>query len=494
MIISSVLDAPPPYWGAVGCLFICGVARRKLLNPSREIYPQYRPPMMQGGNTGEPGALSRILSGEDPSRLRAVQQHGLPPASADAYATRDEENRTVGAAQVLQIIDDYAFRDSSAPVEVRTGAAGCSQPATEIALVADHSSCTPTAILERASILGEALCVWRRFELSLTSLEAALRLRLPEEENVLVLSSLFFPQQSPDIRVATHRGSNKVRAAPSGVDTARAGWNVAPDQAFSSGPTLAQIEAARGLGLSSPFNLALMQAGGRMAAVSRQTARLGSDGPALSLSATGVRPSPSAAASVYDLHNTMRYALASLLEHRQEAGSSESVWIGPAVTTSRNSAKDLGRSSGGAKSFRGITSSDGMEDSGRWLGPSGGDTSGDGEAVWFSCGHRFSRDDLLRTVVPACVSSLGHATSSLQRTQQLLVREYEGRSARAACPECAAKELRRLVSSLRPTAAAAAAVAGGGGAGGNAASSTMPPSPPRRLSSLRAHDERMTIR
>ena len=106
------------------------------------------------------------------------------------------------------------------------------------------------------------------------------------------------------------------------------------------------------------------------------------------------------------------------------------------------------------------------------------------DGVWFSCGHRFSRDHLLRTVVPTCLSTVSQATSSLQRTRQILTQEYEGRRAGAACPECAATELGRLVARLRPAAAAAAAlrVVEGGISNESSPPPPAPPPPPPPLS------------
>lgn len=368
---------------------------------------------------------------------------------------------------------------------------------------------SPAALHEiraRASILAEALCVWGQAGLPRTPLEAALRPRLDDRDDARVLAAVFFPQLSCDRTRATAPGGNQeeTAVAAEGVRTGYARWGKAIAAGVSAGPTASQIEAARKLGLSPRFTLALLRVAEKPHPLPCSTTPLrnadslgdtsrgdhNQPEPALS-SATTSHPTSSSGMSLpsvfFPARNTHMgastpapSALALLLEDRA-GGGRERGRVGVAMSGSG------GASTGAESSVLHPPGARGQPAT--WPGAvAGGHASGaaavtaaaaaaaadeNADGVWFSCGHRFSRDHLLRTVVPTCLSAVSQATSSLQRTRQILTLEYEGQSAGAACPECAANELGRLVAGLRPAAASSRVVGGRGTKGGSA-----PPPPP----------------
>lgn len=448
-----------------------------------------KPAAAQGGNNGAPGETTRILSGEQ-----------LTP---DDAVPEGEEVLTASAAEVLQIIEDYVFvrGTSSTGERVTSGSRTAGFEEVErpslgsLPVPTDADSTNPcysfsqaiaapaSAILARASVLAEAVCVWGRFGLSVGPLEAALRPRLTDEaDNARVLTALFFPQLSPDTCESVGMGG---RGDPTpqrahGVDR-QSVWKARADgQGWDTPcPSRTQIDAARTLGLSPRFHLALMQAGRTVAAASGSCGRPRDVGSRVKSSRPFGYASSPRTSSGYERQPALPSPFSVLVEHRAQRDGVSSVWTaGCSVATTG----DTEGSVGGPRVDSSHNSVSAEETHGRKIG-----AASDSEVVWFSCGHRYSRDHLLHTVVPACVSSLGHATSSLQRTQQILVREYEGRNTSAACPECAVKELKRLVSGLRPAATDTVAVA--------AVSSRRMMSPPRSLRStlLQAH-ERTTAR
>lgn len=347
-----------------------------------------------------------------------------------------------------------------------------------------------TVILARASVLAEALCAWRHFELPLPPLEAALRPRLGDRDGVRVLAAVFFPQLSRDHTQPGLVSGFPRGGGPRGRGGSRDGWRgqsslaaTGPLRAAAAatavtlsppGPTVAQMDKVRELGLAPQFLLALMRSAGKMPPASAggcPAAQQTGTPPTIAGPATG--PSP----------------LTLMLDHRAGNGGASSSWLAAAAPGRERSTS----AAAGRRRRRG----DRVDAASAWLRgptnsgaaqgdapPSSSSAAADGDCledptIWvFSCGHEFSLGHLLRSVVPASVSSVRQATASLQRTQQVVALEYErGRGgAGAACPECAAKELVRL-------AAAAAATAGasmqrGAAAGGVVAAGGIPVPPP----------------
>lgn len=425
---------------------------------------------------------------------------------------------------MLRIADTHVFRrssdgsgdcDSVSTAVSSTAGAGAVPRAATQSPVAATAPAAPHVILARASILAQALCVWGHYGLPRVPLESSLRPRLDDRDDARVLAAVFFPQLSRDVTQTTGRSRDQhVAAAAEGLGTGYTrgekvmSAGVGRTEAAPAGPTAAQIEAARKLGLSPRFTLALL----RVAEKPRPfpgsiTPPRNSDGtgggsrggqtspePASS-SATTSEPASSGASLPpgFPAHNDdtrlrtpAPSALALLLEDRA-GGGRERGRVGLAMSGVGGASAGAGLSALQPPGVRGqpATWSEAVA-GGRAFGAAAAAaaaaTASDERAddVWFSCGHRFSRDHLLRTVVPTCLSTVSQATSSLQRTRQILTLEYEGRSAGAACPECAANELGRLVAGLRPAAAPAAAsrVFEGGVAKG----STAPPPPPPPLS------------
>lgn len=404
------------------------------------------------------------------------------------------KNKPAASAALLRIIGTYAFQvDGSSGRNDESGGKITSFPS----MVAPFY-----VILARASILAEALCVWKSFELALPSLETFLRPRLDVRDDTRVLTAVFFPQLSPDMARSSNASSRPPLEVGAGDLKEGRKRNAGGGIGFTAtllGPNPLQVDSASGLGLSPRFFLALTRAG-------------------RTLSALFVAPSPTSRPSSEDVtgNNTncssrrsnqggglgFGSPLASLLlEHR--AGGGEVLAGSPVHDLSNGGTRD-GSTRGGMSTSR--EGSSGTPGGGTWPPPDSRsgfattwaganaserclpaadvDANGDEAVVWFSCGHRYSRGHLLRTVVPSCVSSLRQSTSSLQCIQQVLTLEYEKRIAGAACPECAVKELGRLVAGLRPAAAAAtgSAVVGGG-----------IPSPPPPASRLQSH-ERSRVR
>lgn len=426
---------------------------------------------------------------------------------------------------MLRIADIHVFRkisdgsgdcDSVSTAVPSTAGAGAVPRAATQPPVAATAPAAPHVILARASILAQALCVWGHYGLPRVPLESSLRPRLDDRDDARVLAAVFFPQLSRDVTQTTGRSRDQQVAAAAeglGAGYTRGGKvmsaGVGRTEAAPARPTAAQIEAARKLGLSPRFTLALLRVAEKPRPLPGPItpprnsdgtgggSRGGQSSPEPASSATTSEPASSSGASLppgLRAHNDdMRLrtpapsALALLLEDRagggRERGRVEVAMSGVGGASAGAGLTALqppgargqpatwseavagGRASGAAAAAAAATASDERAD-----------------GVWFSCGHRFSRDHLLRTVVPTCLSTVSQATSSLQRTRQILTLEYEGRSAGAACPECAANELGRLVAGLRPAAAAASRVVEGGVAKGISA---PPPPPPPLLPSPR---------
>lgn len=484
---------------------------------------------LQGGKSVAPSETARILGGKGSPPHRSLPPSQSEPPTADggtyevlgrAFMNSVEGNRGAYAA-VLRIIDAYAFQSGAASgsgggsntsMPPMTDAKARTAAAPTFSSVVPAAPVAPDVILVRASILAEALCVWGCFGLPLAPLEASLRPRLDDRDNARVLTTVFFPQICPDVTLnrATSRGQTRVAAVVAAGGGDWGGQNFSGGgtvlKAASLGPTPSQIEAASGLGLSASFLLALTRAGGKLSAspaspeLCRPTEDVADGGhrspvlgsqmhlgvgltattaaqPSSSSSFSALAPGISACNSVGP-RTSAPAPLTLLLEHRAGVRKlASSVRFAPAL-----SADGRGRESGRggtpmsevaersfARSSRPLP--DARDQAVAWsgAGPAAGacaPTNNDEDTVWFSCGRRYSRDHLLRTVVPACVSRIRHATSSLPRTQQALALEYEGRNAAAACPECAVKELGRLVAGLRPAAVGTGVVVGGVSTGG----------------------------
>ena len=444
--------------------------------------------------------------------------------TGQSAATAAGDIRVAAGEVVLLIADTHVFRRGShgagdcdsvsaaAPSRADAGAvprAATQSPAAATAPAASH------AILERASILAQALCVWEHFGLPRVPLESSLRPRLDDRDDARVLVAVLFPQLSRDVTRAIGHSRDQEKPAAAAAEGMGAGYTrggkvisagVGRTKAAPAGPTAAQIEAARKLSLSPRFTLALL----RVAEKPRPfpgsiAAPRNSDGPGgisrggrsspepAASSGTTSEPASSSAASLppgfpshiddMGLSTPAPSALALLLEDRA-GGERERGRIGVAMSVVGGASAGAGSNALQPPELRGqpATWSE-VVTGGSAPGAAAvaAATASDERAgcVWFSCGHRFSRDLLLRTVVPTCLSTVSQATSSLQRTRQILTLEYEGRSVGAACPDCAANELGRLVAGLRPAAAAAAASAVVEGGVAKGSSSPPPPPPPR---------------
>ncbi|CAM9620854.1 unnamed protein product [Ectocarpus sp. 4 AP-2014] len=450
------------------------------------------------GEQEAPGDAALILVGKGRPFSGVEQSHpeptttigGTPAAATDDEATA--ETKRVASEAALRVVNGHVFATclrtgdddpSDDAIDNDDGSSGGSDGGncggqTGVPFAAAAALPAPAAvILARASVLAEALCAWRHFELPLPPLEAALRRRLGDRDGVRVLAAVFFPQLSRDHTQLGLRGGSwdgwrgQSSLAATGPLRAAAATAV---RLSSPGPTVAQMDKARELGLAPQFLLALMRSAGKTPAVSaggRPAAQQTRTPPNVAGLATGPCP------------------LTLMLDHRAGNGGGSSSWLAaaaPGRERSKSAAAGRTRRRGDRADTasawpRGPTNSSAARGD---APPSSSSAAADGDCledptIWvFSCGHEFSLGHLLRSVVPASVSSVRQATASLQRTQQVVALEYErGRGgAGAACPECAAKELVRL-------AAAAAATAGaslqrGAAAGGLVAAGGIPAPPP----------------
>lgn len=453
------------------------VIARLLLLPSRDI--------VQGGWVSEPGEIVLILGGRGRHQRRShrVSQAGAPPWDSG------EDDGLIAAATsaMLQIIDVYAFRR---PVDARI-------PSDTPAVVAEvpvYSSSLRTSIprrdtlargviLSRASVLAEALCVWEHFALPVEDLEAALRPRLDDTDDIRVLAAVFFPRLSPD----SGSGSAIERDFMESP-----GFLAECTHSPPVGPSSAQMEVVNELNLKPRFLLSLTRACGSLSALSAASAPAGpmngSDASATGSTSSqpdGVVPTDmgyhhASCTGPDDLARpSSQLPLSLLLEHRVESGKlPQVVRLGPHRSIAGLSSEPMPVSEEGMVGARKAGwPLRAMDHAGRWPrashAPSGSTVESD-EVVYFSCGHVYGRKHLLENVVPACVSRVRHSTSSLRQTQQILAMEYERWTSGAACPECATKELARLVADLRPTAGASAV-----GVGESKARSISAPSPQR---------------
>lgn len=416
---------------------------------------------------------------------------------------------------MLRIVDTHVFRtgsdgagdcDSASMVPPSTADEGAVPRAASLFPAAATAPAAPHEIRARASILAEALCVWGQSGLPRAPLEAALRPRLDDRDDARVLAAVFFPQLSRDVTRATAPGRGQEEAAAAeGVRTGYTRWGTAIAVGVSAGPTAAQIEAVRQLGLSPRFTLALLRVAEKSHPLPGSTTPLrntdgvggasrGGQNPPELASSSATTSHPASLSGAYlpphfpvykgDIESSTPApsALALLLEDRAGGGRERGrvgvamSGVGGASTGAGLSALHVPGAGGQPATWQGAVTggrASGAAAVAAAAAAAAADEHADG--VWFSCGHRFSRDHLLRTVVPTCLSAVSQATSSLQRTRQILTLEYEGQSAGAACPECAANELGRLVAGLRPTAAANSRVVEGRVAKG---SSHPPPPPP----------------
>lgn len=442
-----------------------------------------------------------------PAGITGNYLHGTRLCAMDE-ATGVEEAKRAASAALLWIVDAYAFQRAAISMSIASSGApaGSDSGSTPSPLPA----ATSDDILARASVLAEALCVWGHFGLPLESLEAALRPRLGDAVDTRVLTAVFLPQLSPDLR-RSGAISNDLAAAGGGSG----GWqrqllNVGPagQPVASLGPTSAQAGAASELGLSPGFLFSLTRSSGKLAAaaaaaVATVTASVGVEGsgrgyPGFVSTAMADQRS---LFSMSGINSTSAYSdgrttalstpspLALLLQHRAGTGAGELPSpIRLALPAAAFMEGQEGGNGGNAMSgviglktrSRSAWPADAKEErSGPAVAvaarasPSRADDAS--EVVWFSCGHHYSREHLVRTVVPSCMSKERHLTSPLQRTQQALALEYDRRNPGAACPECATKELGRLVAGLRPAAGAAA------GEGGAAPGVPTPPPLPTTL-------------
>ncbi|CAM9300751.1 unnamed protein product [Ectocarpus sp. 13 AM-2016] len=485
------------------------------------------------GGREAPGEAALILGGKGRPFSGVELSHPGPRKTTGgmpvAAATDDEataETKRVASEAVLRVVNEHVF-----PKCLRTGdddkgdgaidnaggggGGGGSDggneggqtgvpSAAEAAAAAAVALPAPAAvILVRASVLAEALCAWRHFELPLPLLEAALRPRLGDRDGVRVLAAVFFPQLSRDHTQPALLSGVPTGGGPRSRGGSRDGWRgqsslaaTGPLRAAaaatavtlsSPGPTMAQMDKARELGLAPQFLLALMRSAGKTPPASaggRPAAPQTGAPPNVAGPATG--PSP----------------LTLMLDHRAGNGGGSSSWLATAAPgRQRSTSAAAGRTrrrgdrADAASAWpRGPTNSGAAQGDAR---PSSSSAAADGDCIqdptiWvFSCGHEFSLGHLLRSVVPASVSSVRQATASLQRTQQVVALEYErGRGgAGAACPECAARELVRLAAAAATTAgasmqrgaAAGAVVAAGGVAAASGIPAPPPLPPPRRL-------------
>eukprot|EP00752_Nemacystus_decipiens_P012338 g10938.t1 len=423
-----------------------------------------------GGERGAQGENARILSG---NALRTGFGAPRPSRPRCTSATEADMNRTASEA-VLRVIDKHAFpvtRDGSTADGSETVEAAPLSPAAS--LRPPRAASTSAVVLKRASVLSEALHVWKHLGLPVASLEACLRPQLADGDGTRVLAAVFFPQLSRDAARNGAPGSGQL-----GQDDQRRSRGLGGVGGRGT-QTASKDRAANphDLGLSPRFLLALMRAAGKPAA-------LGSVSPSLyHAPSDGLRSAVGSAGAVTSSGSSQ---LALLLEHQAgDGGGSEldSAWVRLGATASSGLPSGSGRRGSRADvgsawpppvpGVRGAAQGHAPSCSGR--ADAAADRDAD-TAVWvFSCGHRFLRRDLLDKVLPASASSVRQTTASLERTQQALALEYEGRhsfAAGAACPECAAKELVRLAAVAGSSMQARGAP--------TASSNSSPPPPPHR--------------
>ncbi|CAM9365604.1 unnamed protein product [Scytosiphon promiscuus] len=259
---------------------------------------------LQEAEVGSPAESSaRILSGKtNPSERTGSDDQDVPGAAGATVATAAERIRTASGA-ILRVIDKYAFPRRGGPVDVGDNDGGTERYLASAAAASVAPPALPTtsgAVLARACVLAEALCVWRHFGLPSEALETALQPRLEDRDSVRVFAAVFFPQLSADAAILEYGPPGRDRAAPQEDLSRRGGLGAAgawggQATASSNGsrrsvattsasrPTPAQIEAASGLGLSPRFSLALMRtAASPSAAGSARSSRHGPRPPHLS--------------------------------------------------------------------------------------------------------------------------------------------------------------------------------------------------------------------
>lgn len=437
---------------------------RLLLLPSRNI--------VQGGWVSAPGEILLILRGRGRHQRRS---HRVSQAEATPWdSSENDELVAAVTSAMLQIIDVHVFpRPVDARIPSDTPAVVAGAPAYSSSLrmsIPPRNTLAHDVVLSRASILAEALCVWEHFALPVESLEAALRPRLDDTDDVRVMAAVFFPRLSPD-SVSGGVIERDFVESPGFLE----GCTHSPP----AGPSSAQMGVVDDLNLKPRFLLSLTRACGSLSALSTASAPAGpmNDNDASVTKSVptdmGYRPADDSA------RPSSQLPLSLLLEHRGESGKlSQMVRLGPHRSISGLSSEPMPVSEEGMVGARQAgwplrT----MDHAGRWpraAQAQSGSTEGSDEVVYFSCGHEYDRKYLLESVIPACVSRLRHSTSSLRQTQQILAMEYERWTSGAACPECATKELARLVVDLRPTAGAS-----GVGVGESEARSISASSPQR---------------
>ncbi|CAN0190786.1 unnamed protein product, partial [Ectocarpus sp. 8 AP-2014] len=308
------------------------------------------------GEQGASGEAALILGGKgfpfpgvEQSPPGPTTTIGGTPAAAAADDEATAETKRVASEAALRVVDEHVF-----PTRLRRGdddpgdgaidnddgddggGGGSSDGGngggqTGVPSAAAAAAALPACaavILARASVLAEALCAWRHFELPLPPLEAALRPRLGDRDGVRVLAAVFFPQLSRD-----HTRPGLVSGFPRGGgpwgrggsrDERRGQSSLAatgPLRAAAAatvvtlsppGPTIAQMDKARELGLAPQFLLALMRSAGKTPAASA------GGGPAAQQ--TGTPPNVAGPA-------TGPSPLTLMLDHRAGNGGASSSWL-----------------------------------------------------------------------------------------------------------------------------------------------------------------------
>ena len=449
------------------------------------------------GRASAPGETTLILSGKGPRCQRLNRDSGKNRELIDAATTA-----------VLQIFDTFVFRRSVSGGHHRTSLAAIAEAPTP------HSS-PPTlsrrqntpardVILSRASVLAESLCVWRHFDLPVEALEAALRPRLNDRDDVRVLTAVFFPQLSPDgVSVETGSYSTEIPSFPVGSSPRAAASPPRTGHIRSSpmGPTPSQIAAVNELSLRPRFLLSLTRASGSMSTLSAAAARVERTDSFYGAPTSSNNPWQRGAVATTDSAHSPPFTsldvsarpstlspLALLLEHRAGGRTCSSVRLGthPSITAALEGRDEPMPMVGGVLAARRAGwPPRAIGHAGPGPGAAQASTSPveNVEMVYFSCGHGYARDHLLKNVVPASIARVRHSTSSLRQTQQVLAMEYEEGTSEAACPECAAQELERLVADLRPATGASGGRVGEFGARAIPAPPPLPPSSHR----VRAH-------
>ncbi|CAM9809934.1 unnamed protein product, partial [Choristocarpus tenellus] len=409
-----------------------------------------------------------VLQGKQESNSTFVI---TPPSAKIDQLCQDCITEDDLCAYLLSIMDCYAFTASahqgdggSIPISAqqRTGdlpyaPVSSLSPTSDGTRVLDSNPASPQSatatpssgtILAMASILAQALCVWRYFGLPSKPLDESFRKRLAFPTDMRILCALFFPDLSLDWKdKGKLQGGLRGERSRQGPESEQRMGKVMEGRYFGcdldilqSWPTTVQTAAVRKLCLSPRLYLAMTQACTALSKtpasrrpVARPLAQPGGGTPA------GV--------------SQVRL----LLERFAERGGT--AWVGSAVAMdsagSHCNNEDRGEQHMLLTNHRGLGSGHDGETS-----VEEGEREKEKEEVWFTCGHHFPKTSFLVDVVPACVADLGF-TSSLQLTRQLLAQEYgvEGKTAEGlpdtaevACPKCAAAELRRMVAVLHPMA------------------------------------------